>query len=223
MGLSKKIVWLIDDDAEDAKTYQQLLGLDGSLTVRQAKVEPNVADYRVLASDPDTGAVVLDERLSDYSGVNYLGLSAANELRTFYPSLPIYLLTQYAGTIPPDSGQPVEAIIAKSELRANPILWSKRMLRSISRYEDSLNEKQRRLRELITLRLAGDLTQEQEVELEKLRTDIEVPFEPIVTNRERARLDRIREQHECLEELRRIVNRLPGGSRPIGGDQQVGQ
>ena len=212
-----KVVKLIEDSYEDADLYRQLLEAAGEIKIEYVPARPGVTDYADLAADPETGAVVIDERLGVYAGVDYTGLQVADFLRTLRPELPIYILTNYANEIADDQGESVEFIIDKKTVRNAARVYAVRILRAMQQYEAALTKQQRRLKELIDRKLAGELSEEEEAELQRLRAAIERPFAPAEIEHERRWDEELRQQRELLEQLEQIAR---GIQRDIASNEE---
>ncbi|HID62407.1 MAG TPA: hypothetical protein EYP49_06655 [Anaerolineae bacterium] len=203
-----KVVKLIEDDHQDADLYQQLLEAAGKIKIEYVPARPSVADYADLATDPETGAVMIDERLGEFAGVDYTGLEVADFLRTLRPELPIYILTNYANEIADDQGESVEFIIDKKTVRKAAKVYVARILRAMQQYEVALTEQQRRFKELIDRKLAGELSEEEKTELQQLRAAIERPFAPAEIEHERRWNEELQRQEEQLERLEKIAQEI---------------
>jgi FixJ family two-component response regulator len=216
MDTMSKIVKLVEDSHEDADLYGQLLEAAGEINIEYVPARPGVADYADVAADPETGAVIIDERLSEFAGVDYTGLEVADFLRTLRPELPIYILTNYANDIPDDQGESVEFIIDKKTVRKAAKVYVVRILRAMQQYEAALMEQQRRLKELIDRKLADELSEEEEAELQQLRATIERPFALAEIEQGRQWHEELRQQKELLEQLEQIAK---GIRRDIAGGE----
>jgi FixJ family two-component response regulator len=217
MDMMSKVVKLIEDSHEDADLYRQLLEAVGEIKMEYVPARPGVADYADLAADPETGAVIIDERLSEYAGVDYTGLQVADFLRTLRPELPIYILTNYANEIADDQGESVEFIIDKKTVRKAAKVYVARILRAMQQYEAALMEQQRRLKELIDRKLAGELSVKEGAELQQLRAAIERPFATAELEHERLWHEDLQQQRELLERLEQVAR---GIRRDIAGGEE---
>ena len=115
----KSIIKFVDDDAEDAKLYKQKLELYGDLLVELVDPTefPAVSDYDRILFD-ETKALVIDQRIAEYSGVPYNGLDVAEFLRSLNPMISIFILTNYESETEDLSlGWSVEYIIPKTTFR----------------------------------------------------------------------------------------------------------
>lgn len=170
-----KVVWLVEDDKNEADEYKHFLEKGDAISVNIVRLRdhPSLEDYRKIATDPNTGAFVIDQRLQ-LAGVPYTGMDLVRYLRQIKPELKIYILTGYTGDIK-DIGE-VEDVISKTEMRKSGAAYVRRIVRSIESYERAMTEHQRRLSELIAQKLSKGLSSSEEVELQKLRQEIERPF-----------------------------------------------
>jgi CheY-like chemotaxis protein len=218
MDMTDKVVKLIEDSHEDADLHQQLLEAAGKIRIEYVPARPSVDDYADLAADPGTGAVMIDERLGEFAGVDYTGLEVADFLRTLRPELPIYILTNYANEIADDQGESVEFIIDKKTVRKAAKVYVARILRAMQQYEAALTDQQRQLKELIDRKLAGELSEEEEAELQQLRAAIERPFGPAEIEQERQWNEELQRQEEQLERLEKIAREIQQAARK--GDEK---
>jgi hypothetical protein len=218
MDTMSKVAKLIEDSHEDADLYRQLLEAAGEIKIEYVPARPGVADYADLAADPETGAVIIDERLGVYAGVDYNGLQVADFLRTLRPELPIYILTNYANEIADDQGESVEFIIDKKTVRKAAKVYVARILRAMQQYEAALTDQQRRLKELIDRKLADELSEEEEAEFQQLRAAIERPFGPAEIGQERQWDKGLQRQEEQLERLEKIAREIQQAVRK--GDEK---
>lgn len=205
-----KIVKFIEDEPDDASLYCQLLEAAGDIKVEHVNVLPTLDDYTDLLTNLETGAIIIDERLSPYGGVNYTGLQLADFLRTIRPEIPIYILTNYSEDIPEDQGESVEFIIDKQTVlkKANAKVYVARILRHMQQYEVALTEQQRRLKNLIDRKLTDGLNNEEEEELKQLRAKIERPSGPAIIDEENKWIERERKQEEDLRRQEELLERL---------------
>jgi hypothetical protein len=206
--MANNVAKLVEDSDEDADLFQQLLELTGEIKVEHIRVRPGIADYADMAADPETGAVIVDERLGEYAGVNYTGMKVAEFLRGLRPELPIYILTNYANEIPVGEGGTVENIVDKNALRKAPLVHIKRILRAMQQYEAALTEQQQRFRELIDRKLSGDLDESEEIELQQLRVAVERPFASIEIEQERQWEKNLQRQEEQLARLEKMTQEI---------------
>lgn len=210
----QKVVWLIEDDPEQADQFARLLqrASDGDLVVEFVPVRPQLTDYVDLLTDERTGAVILDQRLSEQSGVSYQGIELAEFLRVLRPELPIFILTQHADDdLLHQKEESVEFVIDKEDLTSLnhvPKVHVARILRAMGYYEEALNAKQRRLKELIDRKLSEQLDEAELAELEALRADIERPTEAQMNRQEAAWEAKLQTQDEFLEQLKQITQNI---------------
>lgn len=205
------IVWLVEDDKEQADQYGRLLEIasDNQFIVNYVAVKPRITDYAELLADGRTRAVIIDQRLSELSGVPYEGIEVAEFLRTLKPELPIFILTQHSNDdLLLEKEGSVEFVIGKDEFIKRDTAYAARILRNIGHYEAALSEKQTRLKELIDRKLSGELTAAEEAELQKIRADFERPFAQELTQQESLWEDEKSSREEFLQQLQQITKSI---------------
>lgn len=211
MSNGKRVVWLIEDDKNDAEEYERFLEESGDLEVFSLPPRPSKDDYVDLLTNPDTAAIIIDQRLSDYADAAYDGLGLANYLRSLRPEIPIYILTNVKDDVLESNGQSVDAIIKKDNVRDYTEVTVARILRSIKRYEESLDEKQHRLRTLIDRKIANELSEDEEKELQMLRDNIERPVDLALSDQEQKKEAYLQEQEQRLAKLEKIAEQFISG------------
>ncbi len=206
-----KTIWLIEDDEDQADQFGRILeqASNDQIEVKYVAVRPQITDYTPLLTDMNTGAIIIDQRLSDLSGVAYQGIEVADFLRTSRPEIPIFMLTQHStDDLLVEKEGSVEFVIGKSELIKRDSVYAARILRSIGRYEASLDEKQARLKELIDLKLSDGLSEDEANELQDIRADYERPFEHQLTQQEQSWEKEQSAREEFLQQLKSMTNDL---------------
>lgn len=171
----KQIVWLIEDSKDEAEKYGRFLEAAGRINIKfiDAKSRPSLSDYAVIATNKQTGAVLIDQRLS-LSGVSYDGIDIATFLRSIKPDLPIYFLTQWPEDLQ-GIGEVVDWIIPKAGVRKSAREYVAKIQGAMQQYQKALTERARRLSQLIDRKLTGKITPRESKELERLRLEIERP------------------------------------------------
>ena len=170
------VIALVDDNAEEIDLYRRLLEDSGLPRVEAFSPQDfhQISGYNFLASLGEFGAVILDERLDELSGVSYSGLEVAQFLRALRPELPIYIMTNWPDDLAQsEEAGDVEDVISKSDFSQHPSKYSARILRATSRYEESLNEKAREFGALIDKKLNGLLDITSSERLSELQAEFE--------------------------------------------------
>lgn len=203
------IVWLIEDDEEQANLFRRLVERrnDLKLVVKFVSVRPNIEDYADLVSDKRTGALIFDQRL-DRSGVAYEGIEAATFWRGQRPELPIFILTQHEDDdLLRDQEAAVEFIMEKGKVsdEHERDVYVTRILRHMGRYAEALTEKQKRLQVLVDKSLSDDLSEAERDELQALRHYWERPFAGQMMQQAEAWEKDSQEQAHWLAEISRIA------------------
>lgn len=208
------IVWLIEDDPDQADQYSRLLeeASKHQLRVIFVPVEEALDNYTSLLADPETGAIILDQRLGEQSGVNYQGIDAAEYLRAIKPEIPIFILTQHGSDdLLLSKEENVEFVIDKDELSDldhKAQVHAIRILRAIGRYEESLTEQQHRMSQLVDKMMSEGLDAAESTELSQLRAKFQrnLPQQSGVLDEENEREDIDNERF--LNDLKEITERL---------------
>lgn len=203
------IVWLIEDDEEQANLFSRLVKRKGdlNLVVEFVAVRPSIEDYADLVGDKRTGAIIFDQRL-DRSGVDYDGIDAATFWRGQRSDLPIFILTQHEeDDLLREQEASVEFIMDKGKVadEHEREVYVTRILRHMGRYAEALTEKQRRLQMLVDKSLSDDLSGAERDELQALRHYWERPFAGQMMQQEAAWEKDSQEQAHWLAEISGIA------------------
>ena len=181
--LTTKVIWFIDEDARDLRTYTASLRLaissatvENILEIRPLLAKANQEDYLVEFNNANTVSIIIDQRLKEAGTVNYTGIELAKYIRTTYPKLPIYILTAFADDQEAFEGNEgnVESIFSKDLLngskdKSNQIV--QRLLRHIDIHETIIEQREARFVELLEMSFSGALSAEDQQELMTLRQD----------------------------------------------------
>lgn len=205
--MTRHIIWMIDENERELRTNAELLN---SALPRTIEVVPLIArhlkeDYSDVLDNSETVAIVLDQKLKGTGIATYSGTELAKYMRTLKSKLPIYILTNYASEAEEFSGSEwsIEDIIAKDDLgdpERTTILVA-RLLRHIDTYEDILDKREHRHKELVMKGLSDELSTEELRELSELqfqRSSVSLTDE----------LSRIKQLEELLSEQTKIIDEL---------------
>ena len=98
--MDKRIIWLIDEDEQQLKTYCNELKMNMPQAVQIETIFPpyrRKADYvSTILENPDTACVIIDQRLKETGIATYTGIELAQYLRGINKKIPIYILTNFA-------------------------------------------------------------------------------------------------------------------------------
>lgn len=205
-----KIVWLIEDNETNAEEYTLFLEHTEELVIRWIKPRPGIDDYSDLIAAPETGAFILDQRLSEGSDANYTGLALAEYIQSVRPDIPLYILTGYPDEDVEHHGHSVDAVIRKSFVRDHADVSIKRILRAMQRYEEALSERQRSIKNLIDKKVTEGLATEEQAELDTLRGYAERPFEKEIERQEASITDRLDAQDEEIARVEALFQNIMG-------------
>jgi hypothetical protein len=172
--MSKKLIWFIDENDDQLKSYQQKLrrAIDKSVDIYGIMPYPTMEEYcsKVLCT-PGTVAIIIDQRLKDTGVVNYEGIELAKYIRGIATKLPIYILTNYpTDDVFEDNEWSVEYVIDKADLSdaTKTTRLASRIIRHIDVYEDILADREARFHELLVKSLDSKLSASEKEELRKV-------------------------------------------------------
>lgn len=203
-----RVVWLIEDNGDDAVRYKRLLERAGAIQVHLGEVRARLDEYAELAGDPAVGAVIVDQNLGEFSGVGYYGLDVANYLRAVSSALPVFILTNYYDLDLEENGEAVDLIINKGDIRTLGSVYVARILRRMGSYEEALSGQLRRYRTLIDREIEGEITPQEKEELMALEREIDRPYGPAIKAQEERDQAIAEIEEKRLAGLREVVARL---------------
>ncbi len=166
-------IWLIDENADQLKTYGGLLSkvFETEGQVYEIKPKPTKDEMKFVIDDPKTVSIVIDEKLKDTGIAQYLGIELALYFRALNTKIPIYILTNYPEDredLEPGEWS-VEYIIDKENFKSDFDTIKARMLRNVSFYNDYLDEREKRFNDLLIKSLNSTISQEEIKEFEELQ------------------------------------------------------
>lgn len=171
-----KIIWLVDENENQSKTYARRLGRLMPDPIKIDRIFPpfrTKEEYIAVLDDPDTACIVVDQRLKDTGEATYTGIELAQYLRGINKKIPIYILTNFADEEDEFAGGEwsVEDIISKDVLNdeEEAQIVKARILRRMDVYEDLLNKRAQRFSELLKKSLTDNLNEAELQELEELQ------------------------------------------------------
>ena len=172
--MNNKVIWLIDEDETELRTFQRELAkrLGGNVKVEAIAPYSKMQDYvKKALSDEKTVGIIIDQRLKNTGKAHYNGTELAEYLRGINPKLPIYILTNYPADLCSDEEPNVEYILGKEDFKndtkANTI--AARILRHIDTYKDILSKRGQRFKELLEKSLDQKLNKAEYSELQELQ------------------------------------------------------
>lgn len=210
--MSKATICIVDDQPSQQQMLEwDLRDLFGSAyDFRCLPIYEDVQEYLRDLDDPTVIGVLVDQKLNESgSATSYTGIDLAKRVRTAFPEIPLFLVTGYDPDDQIKSAEAgvVEAVIHKSELRADTpasTRFRERFLRQAKRYEDSLDEWQRRFRELIKLSVNGTISTDERAELAALETERLMPTLAAEANQ----VSKVDKQIEALEAAERLLEKI---------------
>jgi len=174
---NEQIIWLFDDDTRQLRTYKSLfervLPKDAEVQIVEQKAFPHKEDYLDIIGNPNTGCLLIDQRLKERGEVDHTGIELASYLRAINNKLPIYILTNFADVPDEFTGGEwsVEDIIPKKEVGDPEKLRTiiSRMLRRMRGYRDLIGDREKRFRYLLKKSLDEELNDLELQELGELK------------------------------------------------------
>lgn len=219
----EKIIWFVDEDLRDLRTYAEALALsineattDTHIQVRSLLALPNQEDYVKYFNSVNTVSVILDQRLKETGKVSYTGIELAKFLRNIYPKLPIFILTAFKEDREAFDGEEwnVESIFSKDLLSgasSNDKLVVQRILRHIDVHQNIIEQRESRFMELLQKSLGTDLDGAELQELETLRNERTIGL--LVEE-----VGQVTELTRKLQELERIEQSIRELTQKVGGN-----
>lgn len=201
-------IWLIDENQQQIETFANVLRSQFPKEISVETLCPPLGqlhDYLSLLNTPDLACFIIDQRLKDTGVASYFGIELALFMRSINTKLPIYILTNFAEDSDAfsEGAWSVEDIIDKSDLAKIGSDKSKaviaRILRRITGYTDYLAEREKRFNELLRKTLNGQMTPEDEAELNEIQFD---RISSILAEE----LPKLQELNKVLEEYKNITS-----------------
>lgn len=179
--MEKHIIWLIDENERQSRTYVNQLRMMLPLSITVEAIFPpyrQKADYLPILEKPETACFIIDQKLKDTGIATYTGIELAQYLRGINSKIPIYILTNYADDDEFVGGEwSVEDIIAKGSLRDDEQsdITKARIIRRIDVYDDILGQREKRFRDILRKSLNDELEEAELQELEQLQFERTAP------------------------------------------------
>jgi len=92
----KPVILLIEDSPDAAEEFKDEIKKQIDLQVIVAAPPTNLLELPLLITEHHADAVILDHILQGHSDVTYMGIDAYELLQNSIPSLPLYIVTEYA-------------------------------------------------------------------------------------------------------------------------------
>jgi hypothetical protein len=199
------IIYFLDDQP----SQRQMLDWDlkslfsENFEISALPLHTDKTEYHKYLDDNEVAGVLVDQRLNETGEITaYSGLDLAKYLRGLYPEMPIFLVTGFdpdEQIKSSDSGS-VEAVVLKSELRANTPdseRFKQRFLRHVGRYQSALTARQKRFRELLGKSVRDEISAEEKAELATLESARLLPTQA----EDEAVLTKLQSQVDTVEKL----------------------
>lgn len=205
--MDKLILWLIDDDESELKTYRRELQklMPDDVHIKAILPLPNMIDCSCkILSDKNTASIIIDEKLKKKGYAAYWGIDLAMSLRSIDSKVPIYILTNYVDDEEfEDNKWSVEYIIAKEDLidKKKSRVIQARLIRHMNVYEDILGEREQRFSDLLRKSLNDTLTPDEMKELDDLDFKRQSPILA-------SELEQLKELEDLVEKHKDVMNQF---------------
>jgi len=207
------IVVYIDEDDDSRRVYGDLLRENLAGSVEVLPIEPEKTVQKTLENLRNLSgrivSIVIDERLYAKGTADFAGTQFVEAYRDFDDKLPIYILTNHPDDID-EWFSGVEYILSKSDISdedLTPKIFSK-IFRHINIYNEIVDERTSRFRELIGKSIDDSLSASDAEELAELRRwrvmGILTVEEPMASHL-KEKLDRKTQLIDSIDELLRKV------------------
>ncbi len=182
--MTKTIYFIDEDEVERRSSVDVLREIFASETLAVEAQAPLalIDDYAALVADPDTAALIVDQRLDTNGMVSYSGIQLAAFLRTIASKLPIVILTNYPTDDFGGLDWAVECIFEKTAMLRDPQArvtqeWKARLIRQIDVFGDVRGAREQRFHDLLVKSLREKLSTAEEAELGLLETERILPVQ----------------------------------------------
>lgn len=177
-------VFFIDDDEMERRSCVDVLRelfADTNIQVEPLAPLATLGDYASMIADRTAAALILDEKLNTTGIVAYTGAELAAHLRAIGGGLPIVILTNFPPDDFPAQGWAVENIFAKRKVLSNPaspeaLAFKLRLSRQVETSANVLAAREQRYHDLLVKTTSGDLSPEENAELNALEADRIAPI-----------------------------------------------
>jgi hypothetical protein len=177
-NMDRRILWLIDENSNQLMTYSSRFKrvMPSSVEIRSIYPFPRKEDYiETVLGNPNTGCIVVDQKLKDTGIATYFGIELANFLRSIDQKMPIYILTNFTKEKEQFVGSEwsVEEIIDKNDMGDRNKLHTlgARILRRMNVFDNMLGLREKRFADLLRKSLNEDLSEEEFTELHNLQAE----------------------------------------------------
>lgn len=214
-GDESKIIWFIDNDENQLRLYKRHLERGVALfgqefegfVIKDVLAKPHKEDYLFIFEDPNTVAVLVDQKLQDKGGVDHSGMELAKYLRGLNDIVPIYMLTNFSSQEEYEENEwSVDAILDKGDISDNETKLRTvivRIFRRIAIFHKVFGEREERFRKLLKKSLSGKLTDKEKKELEELEFSRAI-YTNVRENIEAAQPNKLDEALQKIDDLKKM-------------------
>lgn len=213
-----KIIWFIDNDENQLRLYKrhlergiELFGQENeNFIVKDILAKAHKEDYLFILDDPNTTAILVDQKLQDKGGVDHSGIELAKYLRELNDIIPIYMLTNFSSQEEYEENEwSVDAILDKGDIsdqEAKLKTVISRIFRRIAIFHKVFGEREVRFRELLKRSLSGHLTKKEKAELEELEFSRAI-YATVKENMAATETSKLDEALEKIDDLKKMMEK----------------
>lgn len=213
-----KIIWFIDNDDKQLRLYKrhlergvELFGQEvDNFVVSEVIAKPHKEEYLFIFDDPNTAAILIDQKLQDKGGVDHSGIELAKYLRGLNDIIPIYILTNFPSQEEYYENEwSVDAILDKGDIsdqEAKLKTVISRILRRISVFHKVFGEREVRFRELLKKSLSGQLSGKEKEELSELEFARAI-YSTVREDIEAAQPSKLDQALEKIDDLKKMIEK----------------
>lgn len=192
--LGKAMIGIVDDRVSYRTTLKKRIEIElkkqkGSWAVIDIDPFVNMGEYISWIMESEIAVLILDEKLhegaSGKPNVDYNGSDLIMFLRERLKDFPVYIITSY------DNDEDLqkkfscfEEIWNRDNFYSKPGVYMPRLIRAGQRFLRAHRDQLSRLSELSKKIAAGQATSDEKKELEAIQANLQIPFTPIISDRE---------------------------------------
>lgn len=214
-------ILIFDDRADARETLREAIEMSApeefNLAVSDTFPLEDVDAYASYIREHDIAALLLDERLTEESDTDgrhstYLGHQLVEHLRRALPEFPVYVVTTHKTDDElVKQAADVEDIVERRAFHKEPLTYLTRIKRAAMRFQESMQERLDELNSLTMKAASGELTADEQKQLNETRTALGLPFS---ASADLMISDLIAEARLLAARSENLIQKLKGGTEP---------
>jgi hypothetical protein len=209
----KPVIFYLDDTTEGRRDLKMQLRclFNADFAISELPLERAPSEYVRHLSDIWVAGLFIDQNLHESGEISgYSGVKLAGHLRTFYPEMPIYLVTGHPieGELESEEAGNADSVVKKGDLvidTQTSLRFRKQFLRRVQQYQRALSDRQNRFRELLAKKFNDELSESEAKEYGEIKSARELPTNVSESPTEQAlteQLDKIKALIERVDDLK---------------------